>query len=263
MGSWSPGPGNGSASISCSNGSLQGRPGRGCWPRSIPPPTWCSTCSQANGVDLRGRRFDDRRAALEALTTWSPPMQLSPITDDFDTARSWLVDYPGAGIEGLVAKGASTVYRPGFRGWQKIKHRTTEEAVIGAVIGPITRPESIVAGRYTDQAALIGIINRLQGWGIELHGSGNSERWTPRHRSSPRQGHRQERAGARLRDPSGRPDRARRRLLPARVQHHRGTPGNSPARHGRRPRRAAPHPGPPRRTGLPPIAIHIDSRRWH
>ena len=28
-------------------------------------------------------------------------------------------------------------------------------------------------------------------------------------------------------------------------------------------RRAAPHPGPPRRTGLPPIAIHIDSRRWH
>ena len=73
----------------------------------------------ANSVDLRGRRFDDRRAALEALTTWSPPMQLSPITDDFDTARSWLVDYAGAGIEGLVAKGASTVYRPGFRGWQK------------------------------------------------------------------------------------------------------------------------------------------------
>ena len=47
----------------------------------------------ANSVDLRGRRFDDRRAALEALTTWSPPMQLSPITDDFDAARSWLVDY--------------------------------------------------------------------------------------------------------------------------------------------------------------------------
>ena len=41
----------------------------------------------ADGVDLRGRRFDDRRAALEALTTWSPPMQLSPITDDFDTAK--------------------------------------------------------------------------------------------------------------------------------------------------------------------------------
>ena len=109
----------------------------------------------ANSVDLRGRRFDDRRAALEALTTWSPPMQLSPITDDFDTARSWLVDYAGAGIEGLVAKGASTVYRPGFRGWQKIKHRTTEEAVIGAVIGPITRPESIVAGRYTRDGRLV------------------------------------------------------------------------------------------------------------
>ena len=57
--------------------------------------------------------------------------------------------------QGLVAKGASTVYRPGFRGWQKIKHRTTEEAVIGAVIGPITRPESIVAGRYTRDGRLV------------------------------------------------------------------------------------------------------------
>jgi ATP-dependent DNA ligase len=71
------------------------------------------------GADLRGLGFDDRRAALEALATWSPPMQLSPITDDFDTAKNWVNDYPGTGIEGLVAKGATTTYRGGFRGWQK------------------------------------------------------------------------------------------------------------------------------------------------
>ena len=65
------------------------------------------------------------------------------------------INYAGAGIEGLVAKGASTVYRPGFRGWQKIKHRTTEEAVIGAVIGPVTRPESVVVGRYTPDGVLV------------------------------------------------------------------------------------------------------------
>jgi ATP-dependent DNA ligase len=47
----------------------------------------------ADGVDLRGRRFDERRTELEALTTWTPPMQLSPITDDFDTAKNWLVTY--------------------------------------------------------------------------------------------------------------------------------------------------------------------------
>jgi hypothetical protein len=56
---------------------------------------------------------------LEALTTWSPPLHLSPITDDFDTAKSWLVDHArtDAGIEGLVAKGAATIYRPRIRGW--------------------------------------------------------------------------------------------------------------------------------------------------
>ena len=109
----------------------------------------------ADGVDLRGRRFDDRRAELESLTTWSPPMQLSPITDDMEEARRWLELYASAGIEGLVAKGADTTYRGGVRGWSKFKHRTTEEAVIGAVIGPITRPESIVAGRYTDTGQLV------------------------------------------------------------------------------------------------------------
>ena len=109
----------------------------------------------ADGVDLRGHRFDHRRAELQALTTWSSPMQLSPITDDLDTAKNWLVTYAPAGIEGLVAKGAATTYRGGVRGWHKIKHRTTEEALIGAVTGPITRPESIVTGRYTDTGQLV------------------------------------------------------------------------------------------------------------
>jgi ATP-dependent DNA ligase len=76
----------------------------------------------AGGVDLRGRPFDERRSALEALTTWSPPLQLSPLTDDYDTAKAWLVDHAraDAGIEGLVAKGGATMYRPGARGWSKI-----------------------------------------------------------------------------------------------------------------------------------------------
>lgn len=30
--------------------------------------------------------------------------------------------------------------------------------------------ETVLTGPVQDQAALIGIINRLQGWGIELHG---------------------------------------------------------------------------------------------
>jgi len=41
------------------------------------------------------------------------------------------------------------------RGWSKVKHRTTEEAVIGAVIGPVTRPDSIVVGRCTPDGVLV------------------------------------------------------------------------------------------------------------
>jgi len=35
----------------------------------------------------------------------------SPITDDFDAAKAWLVDHAraDAGIEGLVARGAATI----------------------------------------------------------------------------------------------------------------------------------------------------------
>ena len=36
-----------------------------------------------------------------------------------------------------------------------MKHRTTEEALIGAVIGPIARPESVVLGRYTETGQLV------------------------------------------------------------------------------------------------------------
>ena len=109
----------------------------------------------AESVDLRGRAFDDRRAALEGLADWSPPIQLSPLTDDFETAQQWLTVYAWSGIEGLVAKGGASTYRGATRGWQKFKHRTTEEAVVGAVIGPITRPDSVVVGRYTDGGQLI------------------------------------------------------------------------------------------------------------
>ena len=59
--------------------------------------------------DLRPHPWRDRRAALEDLaSTWRPPLQLSPYTDDYDTALEWLVDYRVAGVEGLVAKGAGS-----------------------------------------------------------------------------------------------------------------------------------------------------------
>src|SRR6478609_5457847 len=71
----------------------------------------------AAGQDLRTRPWRDRRAALEAIGPWRPPLQLSPYTTDPAQAPDWFRDYPAVtGVEGLVAKGAGDRYRPGARG---------------------------------------------------------------------------------------------------------------------------------------------------
>jgi len=110
------------------------------------------------GEDLRDQPLSDRRAALEKLSrTWSPPLQLSPMTDDIDVARRWMIDYRPAGIEGLVVKGAATRYEPNLRRWIKYKLRETTEVLVGAVVGPISRPEAFVAGLYqSDTLRMVG-----------------------------------------------------------------------------------------------------------
>jgi ATP-dependent DNA ligase len=105
----------------------------------------------SGGHDLRGERWRDRRAALEELAApWAPPLQLSPVTADADEAQQWFDDYRAVGIEGLVAKGATTPYRPGRREWLKVKSWETTEVVAGGVIGTLERPSQLVAGRYRD-----------------------------------------------------------------------------------------------------------------
>jgi ATP-dependent DNA ligase len=105
----------------------------------------------AGGRDLRAERWRDRRAALEELAAgWAPPLQLSPVTADVDEAQQWFDDYRAVGIEGLVAKGATTPYRPGRREWLKVKSWETTEVVAGGVIGTLDRPSQLVAGRWRD-----------------------------------------------------------------------------------------------------------------
>jgi ATP-dependent DNA ligase len=109
------------------------------------------------GVDIRTQRWSTRRQRLESLPIgqapsggWSAPLQVSPVTHDPDEAREWLEILPAAmGVEGVVAKGINSRYLPGVRGWLKYKPRDTVDAIVGGVIGPITRPEAVIAGRYT------------------------------------------------------------------------------------------------------------------
>ncbi len=48
------------------------------------------------------------------------------------------------GIEGVVAKHAEHPYRPGVRGWQKLRARLTSEAVVGGVLGPRAAPTVLI-----------------------------------------------------------------------------------------------------------------------
>ena len=95
-----------------------------------------------DGQDQRLLPLRDRRAQLEDLAAdLTPPLHLSPITDDLQVATDWMAGYRAAGIEGLVIKGAGTRYEPGARRWSKYKRRETNEVIIGAVTGRITAPK--------------------------------------------------------------------------------------------------------------------------
>ncbi len=97
--------------------------------------------------DTRPLPFDDRRTLLtELATTWSPPLNLSPITTDPDTATLWFESLTSSGIEGIMAKGGSQPYKGGERAWVKIKHRDTLDVICAAVTGPLHHPTNLVLG---------------------------------------------------------------------------------------------------------------------
>jgi len=62
------------------------------------------------------------------------------------------------GIEGVVAKRVDQPYRPGVRGWQKLRSRLTAEAVVGGVIGRVAAPQVLLLGRpdYTGRLHVAG-----------------------------------------------------------------------------------------------------------
>ena len=83
--------------------------------------------------DLTGVPFAERRSRLEALLgSADPPLHLTPVTENVDTARDWFSRFEGAGLDGVVAKASAGPYEPGRRGWIKVKHqRTADMAVAG------------------------------------------------------------------------------------------------------------------------------------
>lgn len=75
--------------------------------------------------------FAKRREALEELVGKLPdPVYVAETTTDVALARQWLVEFEGAGLDGVVAKPLTAAYAPGKRLMLKIKHHRTADVVL-------------------------------------------------------------------------------------------------------------------------------------
>ncbi|MGW1674562.1 ATP-dependent DNA ligase [Streptomyces sp. NPDC002324] len=106
-------------------------------------PVWDCLSHLVHG-DLRGRPYVTRRGfLLDALGDMGPPIQAVPATDDVETARDWYESLRPLGIEGLVAKPGSSLYRPS-RIWIKVRHSEPLDAPVVGYTGPRSRPRALV-----------------------------------------------------------------------------------------------------------------------
>ncbi len=112
------------------------------------------------GQSLLDAPFSERRAALEkVLAKVEAPVHLSQTTQDAEVARRWLVEFEGAGLDGVIAKPLSATYQPGKRTMLKIKHSRTADVVLiayrmhksGEGVG------SLLLGLYTDAGDLVPV----------------------------------------------------------------------------------------------------------
>ncbi|MEU6233806.1 DNA ligase [Kitasatospora sp. NPDC047058] len=90
------------------------------------------------GVDMRARPLAQRwEALLEALAGAGPVVQPVMATMDRAEALVWYERLADVGVEGIVARGLGTSYRPtlGRSGWVKVRHADTTDAELVAVVG--------------------------------------------------------------------------------------------------------------------------------
>ncbi len=109
--------------------------------------------------DLRSTPQVERRILLEtALRDATPPIHLTPATQDRDLAADWFNRFEGAGLDGVVAKRLEAAYQPGKRAMLKIKHERTADCVVAGFRwhknGPGTHVGSLLLGLFDDQGKL-------------------------------------------------------------------------------------------------------------
>ncbi len=107
--------------------------------------------------DLTEEPLERRRVLLEdCLADAKPPVHVTPVTRDLDTARRWFEMFEGAGLDGLIAKPLDLTYQPDRRVMAKVKHERTADCVVAGVRAtpdPVA-VTSLMLGLYDDAGAL-------------------------------------------------------------------------------------------------------------
>ncbi|MGB7137571.1 MAG: ATP-dependent DNA ligase [Acidobacteriaceae bacterium] len=109
--------------------------------------------------DLRGERFEKRRARLETMLRGAKdPVHITPATRERTVALDWFRRFDGAGLDGVVAKAVHGVYEPDKRVMLKVKHERDCDCVVagfrwykdaeGSAIG------SLLLGLYDENRVL-------------------------------------------------------------------------------------------------------------
>ena len=96
------------------------------------------------------------RRSRQLLKKASPPVHLTPATQDPDVASDWFSRFEGAGLDGVVAKPSDLHYLPDKRVMLKVKHQRTADCVVagfrthkdGAGVG------SLLLGLYDGEGTL-------------------------------------------------------------------------------------------------------------
>ncbi len=109
--------------------------------------------------DLCPMPFSERRAELERLLAkLEPPLHLTPVTADRNTAADWFRRFEGAGLDGVMAKPASGAYQPNKRVMLKVKHERECDCVVAGFRwhkgGAGTAVGSLLLGLHDDAGSL-------------------------------------------------------------------------------------------------------------
>ncbi len=84
-----------------------------------------------DGTSYVARPFSERREALEKLlANVRPPIHLTRTTKDVELARRWLVEFEGAGLDGVITRPLAAPYTPNKRTLFKTKHARTADVVL-------------------------------------------------------------------------------------------------------------------------------------